>query len=129
MAEQAFYSAFERADIRAMMSVWAKEDSVVCIHPGGSRIEGYDNIEESWREIFSGESRLKFRLTESLYTQNAMLAVRQVKENIIVEGKFRGIMLATNIYQLIDDSWQLLLHHASPEPQAMTELNEDTTLH
>ena len=25
-------------------------------------------------------------------------------------------MLATNIYQLIDGGWRMVLHHASPEP-------------
>ena len=33
-AEAAFYSAFEKADLDAMMSVWAEDEDIVCMHPG-----------------------------------------------------------------------------------------------
>ena len=39
-AESAFYDAFERADLAAMMVVWAEDDDVVCVHPPGPRLTG-----------------------------------------------------------------------------------------
>src|SRR6185436_9085559 len=39
-AEHAFYQAFERADLASMMAVWAEEDDIVCVHPGGARRTG-----------------------------------------------------------------------------------------
>ena len=39
-AEQAFYAAFQKADLAEMMQVWADDDSIVCIHPMGPRLDG-----------------------------------------------------------------------------------------
>ena len=37
-AEAAFYAAFERADVDAMMAVWSDDEAVFCVHPGGGRL-------------------------------------------------------------------------------------------
>jgi ketosteroid isomerase-like protein len=116
-AEQAFYNAFERADIDAMMSIWAPNESIVCIHPLGPRIFGTAAIKASWVRIFATEAHFAFTLSESQNTQDSGLAVHMHKEKIEVDEVLRGVMLATNIYQLINGSWRLILHHASPEPQ------------
>src|SRR5260221_8685360 len=64
-AETAFYDAFERGDLAAMMSVWAEAESVVCIHPQGPRLVGFEAVRESWAQIFSGgNSRLRMRTVE-----------------------------------------------------------------
>src|SRR5439155_16174543 len=52
--EAAFYDAFERGDIKAMMAVWAESDDISCIHPSGARITGFDAVRESWVQIFAG---------------------------------------------------------------------------
>ena len=39
-AETAFYEAQEKADLDAMMAVWADDDDIVCVHPGGMRLSG-----------------------------------------------------------------------------------------
>lgn len=127
-ADQAFYRAFESADIEAMMEVWAGEENVTCIHPGSHRLQGCEEIKSSWQQIFTNGSPLRFTLTDSYYTQDAHLAVHMVKENIQVDGVLQGVMLATNIYQFIDGSWRMMLHHASPEPQE-TDQQTTQTLH
>jgi hypothetical protein len=38
--EQAFYEALHKADIEKLMSCWAEEDDIVCVHPGGGRLIG-----------------------------------------------------------------------------------------
>ena len=127
-ADRAFYRAFESADIEAMMAVWAGEDDVTCIHPGSHRLQGCGAIKDSWQQIFSNGTPLKFTLTESHYTQDTNLAVHMVKENIRVDGVLQGVMLATNIYRFIDGGWRMMLHHASPEPQEVDQ-QATQTLH
>ena len=43
-AEQAFYEALSRGDLEAMMNVWAEDEEVVCVQPGGSRFTGLASI-------------------------------------------------------------------------------------
>ena len=128
-AETAFYDAFERADIEAMMAVWANDENVVCIHPGGTRLQGLQAIKKSWQRIFFNETRLKFILTDNHRTQDALIAVHLVKENIEVESVLQGVMLVTNIYHFIDGSWRLVLHHASPEPRRQKSTEKLHILH
>jgi ketosteroid isomerase-like protein len=128
-AESAFYRAFERGDIHSMMAVWSQDDTTVCIHPGGPRIEGLHDIRESWEQIFASGSDLKFTLTDNQYTRDALLSIHQVKESIEIDGVLQGTVLATNIYQFVDGSWRMLLHHASPAPAGMIESPEGETLH
>lgn len=45
--EQAFYEALEAADLEALMDLWADDEHVVCIHPGGPRVEGYHDVRDS----------------------------------------------------------------------------------
>lgn len=117
-AEAAFYDAFERRDLASMMEVWADDDRVVCIHPGSVRLQGRAEIEQSWRQIFSADDALQFELSDEQYTQDALLSIHQVCENIAVTGEFRAAVNATNIYQLVNGSWRMILHHASPQPEA-----------
>jgi len=51
-AEAAFYDAFAKRDLDAMMEVWAEEDDIYCVHPGTARVSGYEKVRESWRQIF-----------------------------------------------------------------------------
>ena len=41
-AENAFYDALERADLDAMMAVWAEDEEIVCVHPTGPRLAGHE---------------------------------------------------------------------------------------
>lgn len=120
-AEAAFYEAFAKGDLEAMMQIWADDETVVCIHPGGRRATGMRDVRQGWRVIFSSEASLKFAITESRCTQDAMLAIHAVKENILLDGNAQGVMLATNVYQFINGSWRIVLHHASPEPLSESE--------
>ena len=43
-AALAFYQAFEARDLDAMMTAWADDEDIVCVHPGGSRMVGYDAV-------------------------------------------------------------------------------------
>jgi ketosteroid isomerase-like protein len=119
-AETAFYEALERADLEAMMEVWAEDEEIVCVHPGGPRLTGYEQVRESWAQLFKARQRLQVRLASQVYVQGMMLSIHSVHENIAVAGepKARPPMVATNVYLRTGNGWRLLVHHASPAPAA-----------
>lgn len=114
--EQAFYKAFERADLAAMMSVWAEEEDIVCVHPGGARHTGTVEVRESWRQILAHGPGLRFHLVGNRVFSGRMISIHSVYEHVTVAGESRQAnpVLATNIYLLTDRGWRMLMHHASP---------------
>src|SRR5688572_19635668 len=48
-ANAAFYEAFERLDLDAMSSLWARTVTVTCVHPGWDMVSGYEAVMQSWR--------------------------------------------------------------------------------
>jgi len=117
-AEAAFYDAFEKADLDAMMAVWADEDDVVCIHPGSARLTGVEAVRESWRQIFGSGQRLRIRVRDLHRTQAMMVAVHSILEHLSVVGdnRPRPAVVATNVYQQTPRGWRMIVHHASPAP-------------
>ena len=118
-AEVAFYEALEAADAEAMMEVWAEDEEIVCIHPGGPRLSGFVDVRASWVEIFAGGRRLEVQVSHQVVLGGMMLAVHSVRENISVKGETRSSMpvAATNAYLRTGNGWRMILHHASPVPQ------------
>ncbi len=82
-AEAAFYDALERADLDAMMAIWAEDEEVLCTHPNGERIAGFAAVRESWRQIFASGQRA------SVIALLAALAV-------VVFGSLGGCLLYTS---------------------------------
>ena len=119
-AEAAFYEALERYDLEAMMEVWAEDEEIVCIHPAGPRLTGYEQVRESWAQMFKSRQRLQVHLSNQVYVQGMMLAIHSVHEHIAVAGESnpRPPMVATNVYLRTGNGWRILVHHASPAPAA-----------
>jgi uncharacterized protein (TIGR02246 family) len=119
-AEAAFYEAMERCDLEAMMEVWAEDEEIVCVHPGAPRLAGPDAIREAWRKIFASGTRMRVRLSNQSQLNAMMVAIHSVHENILVAGesKPRGVIVATNVYQRTAQGWRMVVHHASPAPEA-----------
>lgn len=115
-AEEAFYQAFTRADLTAMMAVWDDNDAVECVHPRGERLRGLAAVGESWRQIFAAQPRMHIDIAEQSYTQSANLAVHVVTEIIDVDDPDvqTARVIATNVFQLTSSGWRLILHHGSP---------------
>ena len=113
-AEEAFYRAFQRGDIEMMMSVWSDDGDVVCIHPGGPRLDGSDAIRESWQQIFVHERGIRFEVTSKRCVENDV-AIHHVVELISMHGEPQSEIIATNIYRKTKKGWRMTLHHASPE--------------
>ena len=117
-AEAAFYDALARSDLDKMMSVWAEDDEVVCIHPGGPRLVGLSDIREIWRQMMANGARLDIEVSQAVVTGNAMMAVHSVFERISLAeaGRRSPLIAATNVYMRGALGWRMVTHHASPVP-------------
>lgn len=121
--EQAFYEALERADLDAMMEVWADDEEVVCIHPSGPRLAGYERVRESWSQIFASRQRLQVRTADQSVVQGMMFAIHSLHEVITVVGESRprAPVAVTNVYVRTSNGWRMLAHHASHAPGVPAE--------
>lgn len=117
-AEAAFYDALERADLEAMMGVWAEDEEIVCVLPGGPRLAGYSAVREGWRRVFSSGRRISVALTQQIYLQSMLLSVHSLQEHLsLVSGEGDSApVVVTNVYVRGALGWRLLAHHASPAP-------------
>ena len=119
-AENAFYDAFERANIASMMTVWAEADDIVCIHPQGPRVTGFEAVRESWLQIFAGGAQLRVRTTEARRFTGQTHAVHSVIELVAAPGAESPVtsIFATNVYELTEAGWRMVVHHACSAPDA-----------
>ena len=120
--EAAFYDALERADLNLMMTVWADEPGIVCIHPQGPRLAGLSAIRSSFTELFSHGPNAKLKVSELRKHQGQTLAIHSVYETFTLPDRKEAIppVLATNVYLLTPHGWRMILHHASLSPQGTT---------
>lgn len=119
-AEDAFYRAFEKADLELMNSVWSDSSDVECIHPMSERLSGKDEIEKSWRSMFKDPLDLSIRIISQRSTLGETLAIHVVNEYLtLVDGESiqQSVVHATNVYQLSEQGWKMIIHHASPSTQ------------
>jgi ketosteroid isomerase-like protein len=134
-AETAFYDAFERADVAAMMVVWAESDDVVCVHPQGPRLVGLDAVRESWVQIFAAGAQLRVQTTEHRTFDGQALAVHNVVELVTPVGQQSPVtsVYATNVYVLTEAGWRMAVHHANVSNEAPAQRREEApathTLH
>ena len=120
-AESAFYEAIERADLEAMMEVWSEDDEVSCVHPGGPRLSGYEQVRENWAQIFKSGQRLQVHVSDQVIVSGMMFSVHSLHENILVRGAQgqaggRSVVVTTNVYMRSGGGWRMVLHHGSPAP-------------
>ena len=120
-AEATFYKAIEQADVIAMMAVWAEDEEVICVHPGGERLIGVEAVRESWRRIFAAGPRMRFNVLQVRTHASRLVSIRNLYERISVGTDPRQhLVLATNVYVLGPSGWHMLMHHASPLPANAT---------
>src|SRR6266487_3559674 len=95
----AFYRAFEARDIDAMMATWAEDEDIVCVHPGGARLVGYDAVRVGWEQLFAGNTKLSFRLDEIVVLETVGMAFQSAIEQVAVgdDAKSTAIAATTNV--------------------------------
>jgi ketosteroid isomerase-like protein len=130
-AEAAFYDAIGRADIDALMALWAEDEEITCIHPGAPRLTGHAAIRSSWEAILE-HGGVRIRPVQLHVTHNLMTSVHSVVEEIHrSEPEQQEVhIVATNVYVKTGHGWRIALHHASVAPgQAPSEPVNSNMLH
>jgi uncharacterized protein (TIGR02246 family) len=114
--EAQFYEALQRGDIERLMSLWADDDEIVCVHPGGTRVVGAAAIRASFEALFAnGGIPVRPEQVHRLAVLGA--ALHHLVERIEVRGEAglqTGWVIATNLYLKTAQGWRLASHHASP---------------
>lgn len=127
--ESAFYDALNRGDVEALMRLWADDDEIVCIHPGGPRLHGHVAIQASWEAILENGA-LHVRPSQLYEAHNLMSAVHTVVEGVTAAEGEPAHLLATNVYLKTPQGWRMVLHHVSVAPgPAPSGLPSASSLH
>ncbi len=117
--EQQFYEALQQGDVESLMAVWAHDDDVVCVHPGGPRLVGRAAIRAAFEAVFSNGA-VDAQPEKVRRFQGPACAVHSVLERVRVmtdEGPHSAWVIATNVYLQTARGWRLVAHHASPGSQ------------
>lgn len=114
--EAAFYDALQRGDIELLMSCWAEEEEIVCVHPGGPRLLGAGAIRAAFEAMFAhGTVRARpLQVHRVVALTSAVHSVAEQVEVMLPDGLHRAVVLATNVYHKTPEGWRLVAHHASP---------------
>ena len=123
--EAQFYEALREGNLEKLMALWADDDEVVCVHPGGPRRVGIQAIRSAFEAVFAGGRILAHpEQVRSVHTPD--VAVHNVVERIAIhtkEGPREGYVIATNVYIRGPQGWRIVAHHASPgTPDERAEL-------
>jgi ketosteroid isomerase-like protein len=125
--EQQFYEAMRHADLEKLMAVWADDDDITCVHPGGPRAVGALAIRATFESIFS-HGVINAQPQKIKRIANPTSAIHSILERIEMmtpEGPQVAWVIATNVYLNTAQGWRLVAHHASPgSMKELPELNE-----
>jgi ketosteroid isomerase-like protein len=113
--ELAFYDALARADLDAMMALWADDEEIFCVHPGAPRLHGHAAIRESYRMIFE-RGPVLIRPRQRHVAKNMTCAVHSLIEEVKTPNDpdwQEAHILATNVYLKTPQGWRIVSHHAS----------------
>ena len=108
-ANEAFYDAFDTADLEAMRAIWAVEHPVACLHPGTAPIFGREAVLQSWLGILRAPQRPAIQCAEAkaiAFDQSGMVICREVLSG--------GFLAATNVFVKERGIWRIVHHQAGP---------------
>lgn len=126
--ESAFYQALERGDLDLMMSIWADDEEIVCVHPGGPRLVGYAAIRDAWKQIFEHGTRLDVTISQLKTVSTPFAVMHSLLEQIRIRNK-AGVMApvaATNLYVRGSMGCRMVSHHASSVPPLPADSSDET---
>ncbi len=129
--EHQFYEALQQADLDKLMAVWADDDEIACVHPGGPRVVGHAAIRASFDAMFANGAidaapeRVRRVHTHACAVHSVLERVRVMSE----EGPQVAWVIATNVYLKTAQGWRLAVHHASPgSPREVQEITESPSV-
>lgn len=121
--EAEFYAALRHGDIERLMALWADDDEIVCVHPGGGRVIGAAAIRASFEAIFAAGGGIPLQTEQVHRLQQLGCALHHLVERVEVpgpQGAQQAWVLSTNLYVKTVQGWRLASHHASPGmPEAL----------
>jgi len=117
----AFYEAYETADLDTMRDLWTDDPDSVCIHPGAPPVRGAGPVYRSWALVMAHTPYIQFFLTDiEVSLRDEDVAFVTCTENVLTGGERTGPdafgggkAVATNVFVRAADGWRLWLHHAS----------------
>ncbi|OIN91772.1 MAG: DUF4440 domain-containing protein [Comamonadaceae bacterium CG1_02_60_18] len=114
--ETNFYEAMQAGDIERLMSCWADEDEVICVHPGGPRMVGLGAVRAAFEAVFNnGNVRVHIEALHKIESMtSAVHSVRERIELLTNEGPVEAFAIATNVYHKTVQGWRMVAHHVSP---------------
>ena len=91
------------------------------MHPGWELIEGWEAVRDSWKRIFESPGGMRVSARDVQIQVRGSFAWVSCTENLAFfanrsSAPMSAMTIATNLFQLIDGSWLMVLHHASPTP-------------
>ncbi|MEP7302555.1 MAG: nuclear transport factor 2 family protein [Caldimonas sp.] len=114
--EVEFYEALQRGDADRLMALWADDDEISCVHPGGARLVGSVAIRASFEAMFANGT-IDARPHQVRRLEAHSTAVHSLLERVRVrgpQGEAFAWVVATNVYVKATQGWRLVAHHASP---------------
>jgi len=112
--ESKFFAAIAAQNLDMLMSVWAEDEEVICIHPTGQRAIGHEAIRESWRGIFTNT---RFRIVNQsiLRWNGAVFAAHHNLEMLLLgkEATPNGPLHTSHLFMLSSHGWRLVSRHVS----------------
>jgi ketosteroid isomerase-like protein len=129
-ANLAFYRALEARELSAMDQVWSHTTSASCVHPGWHRLDGWDEIRRSWKNIFASARAWTVACEDVRIVvrgEFAWVACVEVMSPFgDTSGESAARMQATNLFVKEEGDWKLLHHHASQSPDPDEDEEEET---
>lgn len=124
--EAQYYDALQNGDLERLMAVWADDEEIVCVHPGGQRVIGPMAIRASYEAILA-EGGVAAVPEQVRRLQGAGVAVHHLVERLRVatpQGPQQAFVMVTHVFVHTTQGWRLVAHHASPasaEPPPMVQ--------
>jgi ketosteroid isomerase-like protein len=120
-ANESFYKAFNARDLDAMKRAWGSHEKITCVHPGWAPLNGIEPIIDSWQGIFKNSGNMDIQITDVRVTMSEGLAWISCIEKlytIATNGVLASQVYSTNLFQLSEGDWKMIMHHASPLPSS-----------
>jgi len=129
--EAQFYEALQQGDLDRLMRLWADEEDITCVHPGGPRVIGAPAIRASFDAMFAnGTINARPERVRRVHTLTS--AVHNVVERVQVmteDGLHSAYVIATNVYVKTPQGWRMVVHHASPgTPREAPEVTDSPSV-
>ena len=124
-----FYEALGSRDLELMDTVWIQDSRAGCVHPGWIMLKGWDALRQSWENVFDPNDQLDIELSNVTVEVKENVAWITCIQKLIYKSRNPvgvNVSQSTNIFELHDSDWLMVIHHASPIPVTDFEIKEES---